>query len=660
MDNARGDRLAGQDGGGGGGSDGGGGTPGKVSLTSQMRRGPSVDEIADKVIQRLARGSGAPLEGAEAREAAAAGFAGGGSAPPQLDTIQRSFGHHDVSGTRAHIGGAAADASAALGARAYASGDQVAFAEQPDTFLIAHELAHVVQQRAGIHLSGGVGQAGDVHERHADAVAERVVRGESAEALLDQYSPSGGAPMIQRTPPNVIEERREPVVCEGGDPSDLSAHEHDLIRAFVERAQTLIAPWESQRQTSDLRFDDAEMRTHYRTFADAWLRDMSVQTDPTRPIAFELDGPARAEARRLLDAGTFRASVREIRAFNFSALQSYVDLLGLGPADRLMHRYHVDVVVGAQVGGEIGVGVEAQVRRYEITYDNDMGMHWVAHANAGTIGAGPGVSTIPVGANLDLGGGYEGESQFYFDSEDFDLAAISYLTVGGQALAEQIGVEALIFDNNGRRLEVHAINVGGGDRWGTDTAGSASVMVGGGMMDVTSVDRPEGRLPDMEDRPVEPPNTGAWVPMMAVMLYFETGEGTLDDADRTTLEDLVERMESFDDRNPGLLFRVHCQGRASRRWRGARDESEAIERNTALAHTRAETARMYMATQLHDVAPEFSTGVIPGSDFYETTTGGMSGETPDDDQQQDRAVIIAVEYNPCGGEGRADGGIRLH
>ena len=197
MDNARGDRLGGREDGGGG-DGGGGGTPGKVSLTSQMRRGPSVDDIADKVIQRLARGSAAPVEGDEAKAIAASGFAGGGSAPPQLDTIQRSFGHHDVSGTRAHVGGAAADASAALGARAYASGDQVAFAEQPDTFLIAHELAHVVQQRAGIHLSGGVGQAGDVHERHADAVAERVVRGESAEALLDEYSPSGGAPMIQR------------------------------------------------------------------------------------------------------------------------------------------------------------------------------------------------------------------------------------------------------------------------------------------------------------------------------------------------------------------------------------------------------------------------------------------------------------------------------
>src|SRR5438034_18788 len=34
----------------------------------------------------------------------------------------------------------------------------------------------------------GAGGAGDEHERHADAVAERVVRGESAEPLLDAYA----------------------------------------------------------------------------------------------------------------------------------------------------------------------------------------------------------------------------------------------------------------------------------------------------------------------------------------------------------------------------------------------------------------------------------------------------------------------------------------
>jgi hypothetical protein len=130
---------------------------------------------------------------------AAAGVAGGGGALPHLDAIQRSFGPHDVSGVRAHVGGAAADASAAIGAHAYASGNDVAFAREPGLFLAAHEAAHVVQQRQGVHLSSAVGQDGDPYERHADEVAAAVVRGESAADLLG--APAGGAGAgVQRAP----------------------------------------------------------------------------------------------------------------------------------------------------------------------------------------------------------------------------------------------------------------------------------------------------------------------------------------------------------------------------------------------------------------------------------------------------------------------------
>jgi len=91
------------------------------------------------------------------------------------------------------MGPEADEASSELGAKAYASGDRVAFAGgAPDLHTAAHEAAHVVQQQQGVHLAGGVGKDGDDHERHADAVADRVVRGQSAEALLDA-APGGGA-----------------------------------------------------------------------------------------------------------------------------------------------------------------------------------------------------------------------------------------------------------------------------------------------------------------------------------------------------------------------------------------------------------------------------------------------------------------------------------
>ena len=49
-----------------------------------------------------------------------------------------------------------------------------------------------MQQRGGVQLKGGVGEAGDAYEQHADAVADTVVQGKSAEGLLDQMA-GGGA-----------------------------------------------------------------------------------------------------------------------------------------------------------------------------------------------------------------------------------------------------------------------------------------------------------------------------------------------------------------------------------------------------------------------------------------------------------------------------------
>jgi hypothetical protein len=128
-----------------------------------------------------------------AQAIADAGTATGGARLPHLDPIQRSFGHHDVSGVEAHVGGDAAAASSALGARAYATGNRVAFGSAPDLHLAAHEAAHVVQQRGGVYLKDGLGDTGDVYERHADEVADAVVRGEPAQGLLDRLAPSGGA-----------------------------------------------------------------------------------------------------------------------------------------------------------------------------------------------------------------------------------------------------------------------------------------------------------------------------------------------------------------------------------------------------------------------------------------------------------------------------------
>ncbi len=151
----------------------------------------------DEAVQRLA-----PVQQKEdtasVHAAAQRGTSGGGGGLPYGSQIQRAFGSHDVSGISAHVGGKASEACDSMGAEAYASGNSVAFKGNPDLHTAAHEAAHIVQQRSGVQLSGGVGQVGDSYEQHADAVADRVVQGKSAEDLLGGRS-SGGAGGVQQS-----------------------------------------------------------------------------------------------------------------------------------------------------------------------------------------------------------------------------------------------------------------------------------------------------------------------------------------------------------------------------------------------------------------------------------------------------------------------------
>jgi hypothetical protein len=136
------------------------------------------------------------------REAAQEGIRGSSGRLPYIDAIQKSFGRHALSGIVAHTDGAAATGARAMGAAAFTMGHHVAFAEPPSLATASHEAAHVIQQRAGVQISEGVGRAGDRHEQHADAVAARVVAGESSEALLDAYVGAPAGPRVQREQPN--------------------------------------------------------------------------------------------------------------------------------------------------------------------------------------------------------------------------------------------------------------------------------------------------------------------------------------------------------------------------------------------------------------------------------------------------------------------------
>ena len=167
--------------------------PGKQTLVEGV--------FASAVVQQRAADTRDASDPAAVHGAASRGVATPSSALPFSASIQRAFGRHDVSSIQAHTGPEAAASAHTMGADAYATGNHVVLGRGADLHTVAHEAAHVVQQRGGVHLKSGVGAAGDAYERHADAVADRVVAGQSAEDLLDQGTLSSGpgtAQAVQR------------------------------------------------------------------------------------------------------------------------------------------------------------------------------------------------------------------------------------------------------------------------------------------------------------------------------------------------------------------------------------------------------------------------------------------------------------------------------
>ena len=174
---------------------------GKRTLTEQLapQAAPSAPQ-ASAVQRRANTDASASLDDPAVHAAASRGVATPASSLPHGAALQQLFGRHDISGIKAHTGAEAAASASSIGAEAYTTGEHVVLGHNTDLRTTAHEAAHVVQQRVGVQLKGGVGAVGDTYERHADSVADAVVAGASAEALLDQTR--GGVqvgPAVQRT-----------------------------------------------------------------------------------------------------------------------------------------------------------------------------------------------------------------------------------------------------------------------------------------------------------------------------------------------------------------------------------------------------------------------------------------------------------------------------
>lgn len=165
-------------------------SPGKVSLTAGVyprrpapaaaiqRKAISPGTVqaahADNMLKRARESTGAPMSA------------------PIKNRMEASFGA-SLDGVRVHTGGAAADASRGLNARAFTTGEDIYFGQgaydpnsQSGQHLLAHEVAHVVQGGSGAKSSGtglSISDPADAAERAADRAADAVVRGQPVGAL---------------------------------------------------------------------------------------------------------------------------------------------------------------------------------------------------------------------------------------------------------------------------------------------------------------------------------------------------------------------------------------------------------------------------------------------------------------------------------------------
>ncbi|MEP6695765.1 MAG: DUF4157 domain-containing protein [Pseudonocardiales bacterium] len=144
---------------------------------------------------------------------------GGGSALPSATRagMEARFGA-DFGGVRLHTGGAAAASAHSVQAKAYTVGDDVVLGAGVDPSgaagekTLAHELTHVLQQRAGdvdgTQAAGGikVSDPGDRFEQEAEQTADRVMSDQAPEIGTAQATAPAG---LQRE--DETEEEEEPL-----------------------------------------------------------------------------------------------------------------------------------------------------------------------------------------------------------------------------------------------------------------------------------------------------------------------------------------------------------------------------------------------------------------------------------------------------------------
>ncbi len=171
--------------------------PGKTSMTSRLAPRPQQvvfrvesAEAAAVFADRFGPRDGNGVAAGAGEVVAQAGASTGAPLPPGVrERFEGSLGA-DLSAVRVHTGPASAEAAGAVGARAYTTGDDIHFGagqyapEDPfGLHLLAHEVAHTVQQSGGpatTQFKLAVSSPGDAAELEADRAADAMMTGAPA------------------------------------------------------------------------------------------------------------------------------------------------------------------------------------------------------------------------------------------------------------------------------------------------------------------------------------------------------------------------------------------------------------------------------------------------------------------------------------------------
>jgi hypothetical protein len=202
-----------------------GGAPGRAPVTARLAPRPiqyvfrvADAESATALGDALGRDANQVAAGADAAVERAAGSSGQPLPGGVRQRFESSLGV-DLAGVRVHTGVESQQAARAVGARAYTVGQDIHFAENQfshdDPFgmhLLAHEVAHTVQQRGGTaHRQHKleVSTPGDSAEVEADRAADAMVAGQRA-----AVGGAGGA--LHRDPDPWPEKDNDPRPGESG------------------------------------------------------------------------------------------------------------------------------------------------------------------------------------------------------------------------------------------------------------------------------------------------------------------------------------------------------------------------------------------------------------------------------------------------------------